>query len=59
MGRHRAGSWGRRRSRNRRKRRRRRKGMRRERAEKRDSTEEAKEQAYQPGINKIPRAAEW
>jgi len=29
------------------------------RVEKRDSVEEAKEQAYQPGINKIPRAAEW
>lgn len=28
-------------------------------AEKRDSVEEAKEQAYQPGINKIPRAVEW
>lgn len=29
------------------------------RVEKRDSVEEAKEQAYQPGINKILRATEW
>lgn len=35
-----------------------REGKKRRRVEKRDSVEETKEQAYQPGINKIPRAIE-